>query len=972
MAYQIKCDGNVIYDLRDDDLAVLSPRCRLAANAAGEASFTILPDHPYYARLYKLSSVFEIKHDGETIFRGRMTDDGSDFDNKKKVELEGALAYFNDSVVRPFSFPEDFLDYAEYQEAATSGNVVRFFLGWLIDQHNSQVSSFQQFKLGNVTVSDPNNYIYRSDSTYPNTLDALKTKLWDSSLGGRICVRYEDDGNYIDYLSEYDQTNSQSIVFGENLLDLSIENDSTETYSAIIPLGGEVPVKGENGEFGGTVTSDDIEATEQLTLKHLPDGDVSSDIVKVGDVLYSRNAVFNFGWIFAPVSETTWDDVTKAGNLLSNGVDFLNKNRGFLKTVTINAFDLHLTDSEIEAFRVNKNVVVKSKPHNQESTMGGIIYPLSEIDIDMENPQNTRITVGATRRVLTDVTIDMARQVQGIKREYVKSQSVLNGLGNRMTVAESSITQTSEEIAMKVSKNEFDELGNRLTAAESSITMTAEEIAMKVSRDDFNELGNRVSAAESSITQTAEEIALKVSKEEFNDLGNRVSAAESSITQTAEEIALKVSKGEFDDLGNRVTAAESSITQTAEEIALKVSKEEFDSLGKRMEAAESSITQTAEEIALKVSKEEFNSLGDRVTAAESSITQTAEEIALKVSKEEFNSLGDRVTAAESSITQTAEEIALRVSQENCNDLEGRMTAELTLKVGKDDNDQIVSMLNASADVIELKSNRLSIESDNFTLSNDGIVSAQGIDLKNGNLDFGFESGNHIMLGKQYADFQVCDDDFYNSRSEIMGMARYGQAVSITPHNIHYYSDGARCTPISFSRDGFDENGNRAFSHKLKGLWTSDGDFEVIGNLNVSKNIDGIGNVDVEGNLYVGGNFDGPTISDRNKKNSIEPQAEVYSRVFDRLKPVTFKYNHGESDRIHTGFIAQDVEDAIVAEGLTTKDFAAVCYDTDEQGNKSNYRIRYDEIISMCVKEIQDLKCRLSECERRIAEYEGRA
>jgi hypothetical protein len=99
-------------------------------------------------------------------------------------------------------------------------------------------------------------------------------------------------------------------------------------------------------------------------------------------------------------------------------------------------------------------------------------------------------------------------------------------------------------------------------------------------------------------------------------------------------------------------------------------------------------------------------------------------------------------------------------------------------------------------------------------------------------------------------------------------------------------------------------------------------------------------------------------SDRTKKNSIEDQAEVYSRIFDRLNPVTFKYNHGKSGRTHLGLIAQDVEDAVLAEGLTTKEFAPVVYDIDEEGNKTNYGIRYEELVSLCIYEIQRLKAEL--------------
>ena len=103
-------------------------------------------------------------------------------------------------------------------------------------------------------------------------------------------------------------------------------------------------------------------------------------------------------------------------------------------------------------------------------------------------------------------------------------------------------------------------------------------------------------------------------------------------------------------------------------------------------------------------------------------------------------------------------------------------------------------------------------------------------------------------------------------------------------------------------------------------------------------------------------------SDKNQKHDIQLQANVYSDVFDKLRPVTFKYNDGLSDRTHTGFIAQEVEEAVLDSGLTTKDFAAVCYDVDENGNKINYGIRYDEIISMCVAEIQKLKKRVEELE----------
>lgn len=114
-----------------------------------------------------------------------------------------------------------------------------------------------------------------------------------------------------------------------------------------------------------------------------------------------------------------------------------------------------------------------------------------------------------------------------------------------------------------------------------------------------------------------------------------------------------------------------------------------------------------------------------------------------------------------------------------------------------------------------------------------------------------------------------------------------------------------------------------------------------------------------------------TGSDRTLKHDIEKLGEGYSNLFDSLQPVRYKYNDGQSNRYHTGFIAQEVEDAVLSAGLTTKDFAAVCYHMDDNGNKSNYSVRYSEIVSLNTWQIQKLKPRVSSLEQTILDYESR-
>lgn len=421
--YYVTCDGFPLLDWRDDDLILTSPRVKLEVNTVGEGSFTIYKDHPHYDKFKKLKSIFEISDETSMIFRGRATGDTIDFEHGKAVDLEGAMAFFNDSVVRPFHLPDDFAENTDYIAAAENGNVIEFFLGWLIDNHNAQVEDFQKMKLGNVTVSDPNNYITRSNSDYASTWATLKDKLFDSSLGGYLCIRYEADGNYIDYLEDFTEVNTQEIAFGENILDLTKATEASGTYSAIIPI----------GALG-------------LTVEGVEDGDITEDLVKSGDTIYSKSAVAEYGWIYAPTSETTWDDVTEERNLLKKGGEWL-LNGGMLLShgVEVSAVDLHFSDKQIESMRIYKKVNVRSAPHNLTEQ-----FSLTKLEIELLEPQNTKIAIGKTIVPLSERTI---KQEDEVRKKYSK------------------LSKNDEEILMEV--QDFGrELGQTLRISADGVTIT--------------------------------------------------------------------------------------------------------------------------------------------------------------------------------------------------------------------------------------------------------------------------------------------------------------------------------------------------------------------------------------------------------------------------------------------------------------------------------------------------------------------
>ena len=109
-----------------------------------------------------------------------------------------------------------------------------------------------------------------------------------------------------------------------------------------------------------------------------------------------------------------------------------------------------------------------------------------------------------------------------------------------------------------------------------------------------------------------------------------------------------------------------------------------------------------------------------------------------------------------------------------------------------------------------------------------------------------------------------------------------------------------------------------------------------------------------------------TGSDERIKNTINPLDNKYEKLFDNLSAVSYKYNNGTSDRVHTGFIAQAVEKAINGAGLTTKDFAGLTIQSPNAENEI-YGLRYEEFIALNTWQIQKLKSKVIDLENIVAE-----
>lgn len=416
--YQLKYKDYILHDMRlaDEKLIIRDPSVKLAVSKAGEMSFTVDAEHPYLSNLRRMSGLVELLDGTLPIYRGRITSDTKDFYGAHKIETEGIMAVLNDSIIPPFNFPEDFTEDASYNAAAASGNVVEFFFRWILSQHNAQVTAEQQIKPGVVTVSDPNNYITRSSEEYATAMSTISDKLIKSALGGYLLIRYEDDGNYLDYYAALPLTNTQSVEFAENLLDLSSETDGTNIYTAILP-------EGKDG----------------LTIEALPDGDLTDDLVKSGLTIYSKSGMATYGRITRHIK---WDDVTVAANLQTKAKAALADNGlSMPETITCKAVDLGWQDG-IQHFRVGRMTALFSTPHGYSAS-----YPLMELAPDILDPGNTQITLGATQQTYTGAQIDAKRETDK------RIESTRQEISERVDESSSQVIQATHQQITDLQQN---------------------------------------------------------------------------------------------------------------------------------------------------------------------------------------------------------------------------------------------------------------------------------------------------------------------------------------------------------------------------------------------------------------------------------------------------------------------------------------------------------------------------------------
>lgn len=346
-----------------------------------------------------------------------------------------------------------------------------------------------------------------------------------------------------------------------------------------------------------------------------------------------------------------------------------------------------------------------------------------------------------------------------------------------------------------------------------------------------------------------------------------------------------------------------------------------------------------------------------------SIRDTIESVQRRTGKLERNAdhlqstYEDLEEQTSSKFEQTANSIAAEVNR--AQKAEGALDASLELKLGRDENDQVISMINASADQIVLRGNRLIVECNNFELDGSGRVHIiESLLFDSGEVSgveiLGHDGRNNALLQNVKLDLSsVTDANGENLATE-----------SYVDNSLSDYATKSELPSGYFTDVDYTLNDKSTTKYSPR-------HFNKVSNFGSKEST-----LDIEGLLI------SIPSSDKRLKNNIQSLRDIKS-VYMAMCPVEYTWKPGyitQHTGLQFGLIAQDLEKILQDAGLS--DSGLVLKEDAEEDEKAihgdsktwkidkeNLHAMHIQMIQMQQKEIELLKQKNEELERRLSVLE---
>ena len=418
--YQVNIGNNVLYYPSSDIACIYDTKLTEDVGMAGEFSFKVPPQNPYYSQLTK-GAIITIYQNGDEFWRGEIKNIRTNFAKIAEVYCLEDLSWLGDEFITPARITNE--TFAQRFQAA-------------IDAYNLNRSSDRQFAVGYIT-----NVLSSADCNWAteydwSILDSLRECICKaSSDSGLIRVRRVTSGGtvtrYIDIvkLSDYGVQATQPIEYGYNLLDYVKDSDYENLVNVLTPYGDEFDSEvydGYNQRLEGTTIS---EATSIAT--------------------YGRHA-----------KAVIFDGVDNLSDLNALAAAYLTRYSQPQLTMEVEAVDLAGIES-VDEISIGDSVRIIAKPFAVDQWL----Y-LTEISRDIQNIDKNSITLSGhalSGKTLTSQTINTSAAVKNLPSKssildaaFKNVLALINGIdGGYVTFETNSDDQITE---IRIANNlDFDQ-----------------------------------------------------------------------------------------------------------------------------------------------------------------------------------------------------------------------------------------------------------------------------------------------------------------------------------------------------------------------------------------------------------------------------------------------------------------------------------------------------------------------------------
>ena len=353
--FRVYVDGALFYHPQMSKLAITDARIEEDAENIDSMTLSAPFNHPYLSSIRPLASTIVCKKGDAVVFEGRALDNGTDFYNTHTWTCESCLAYLKDSVQSPYDYK----------------GTLRGLLELFISVHNNAVEEKKRFVVGNVTVTDNNDYVSYSSTDFTVTLV-----------------------KYLDYIADFDSLSPQTVEYGKNLLDVKISRDHTDRVSVLLPLGAKIKDTDAEGQ--------EYETDERVQITSVNGGK---------NYIIDEEAAAEIGMIWRT---EIWDDVTVPGNLLTKARTRLHDLAQGVTSMELTIVDESDTGADIGDIHAGMYVVCKSPPHGIDGR-----YRCVGRTRDYLNPAGNTITIGASGVTLTGLSNKQNDTISALEEDVV-------------------------------------------------------------------------------------------------------------------------------------------------------------------------------------------------------------------------------------------------------------------------------------------------------------------------------------------------------------------------------------------------------------------------------------------------------------------------------------------------------------------------------------------------------------------------